>query len=95
MDTIDTSFDTTWNTTCEEEDENYDRNNQTKRFNLRTLRIESKGGITSKFVLDTVITPKKLKKPVVFHGSGASNGAVVAVAQDICARPNVSIISFS
>lgn len=52
----DSSLDTTWNTSTGSDNDDAD---QTKVFKLRSSRIECKAGISKKFVLDDVRTPKR------------------------------------
>lgn len=67
---METSLDTTWNESILEEDVNPD---QTKLIALRSKRIETKGGTTKKFVLDSVITPKRNNRPSVAAGPSRLN----------------------
>lgn len=102
IDTTETSIDTTWNASSEEDEENFDPNNETKCFKLRSTRIESKDGMTLKYTLTSVVAQKERKASVVPTISGLqrqnnnfvntnTSSANNVVASDV---PNVSCVIY-
>lgn len=90
-------MDTTWYPSEEENEENVDPN-ETKLFKLRSLRIETKDGVTSKFKLESVVAPKQRNsaRPSAINLQAAVDAPVASTSSGIASvnsdEANVSVL---